>query len=124
MDCGWQWLADLDRFRRLRVVTDDLALFGDDARARATAPVAEPTPIADWQRDLIRRALDARHLTSMEDRQQAVEAAAGRTVSSLRDLTHDEAIRVLNRLGESAQGGERPTSLWESRDEATWLDRM
>lgn len=105
-------------------MTDDLALFGDDPRPAATPPVAEPTPIADWQRDLIRKALDARNLDSMDDRQQAVEAAAGRPVASLRDLTHDEAIRVLNRLGESGQGGARSTSLWESRDEATWIDRM
>ena len=74
--------------------------------------------------DLIRKALDARGLTSMDDRQQAVEGAAGRAVPTLRDLTHDEAIRVLNRLGESGQRGGRSASLWESRDEDTWIDRM
>lgn len=60
----------------------------------------------------------------MADRQQEVERAAGRSVRSLRDLTHDEAIRVLNSLGASGQRSDRPVSLWESRDEDTWIDRM
>lgn len=60
----------------------------------------------------------------MEDRQQAVEDAAGRAVSNLRDLTHDEAIRVLNRLGQSDSTAAGKTSLWESRDEDTWIDRL
>ncbi|RNM12127.1 hypothetical protein EFL26_20160 [Nocardioides pocheonensis] len=83
-----------------------------------------PTPIADWQRDLIRKALDARGLTAMDDRQQAVEGAAGRALANLRDLTHDEAIVVLNRLGGSGPAGNRSASLWESRDEDTWIDRL
>lgn len=105
-------------------MTDELSLFGDQPRVAPTPVVAAPTPIADWQRDLIRRALDARGLTSMDARQHAVEAAAGRAVSNLRDLKHDEAIAVLNRLGELGPTGERKATLWESRDEATWLDRM
>lgn len=105
-------------------MTDELALFGDEPRAAAAPPVALPTPIADWQRDLIRKALDARGLTAMEDRQQAVEVAAGRAVTNLRDLTHDEAIHVLNRLGQAGAAGGRKTSLWESRDEDTWIDRL
>lgn len=60
----------------------------------------------------------------MEDRQRAVAGAAGREVASLRDLTHDEAIRVLNRLGETESRGDRSASLWESRDEPTWIDRL
>lgn len=70
------------------------------------------------------QALNARGLTSMEDRQLAVEGATGRAVRTLRDLTHDEAIRVLNRLGEAPRGADRSTSLWESRDEDTWIDRL
>lgn len=105
-------------------MTDDLALFGDEPPA-APAPVdLAPSPIADWQRDLIRKALDARGLASMEDRQCAVAGAAGRDVASLRDLTHDEAIRVLNRLGATEPRGDRSASLWESRDEPTWIDRL
>lgn len=105
-------------------MTDELALFGDEPRPTAAPPVAAASPIADWQRDLIRKALDARGLTEMEDRQQAVEDAAGRAVSNLRELTHDEAILVLNRLGQSDSTPARKTSLWESRDEDTWIDRL
>lgn len=103
---------------------DDLSLFGDDEPAIPPTQVSAPAPIADWQVDLLRKALDARGLTSMDDRQQAVEGAAGRAVPTLRDLTCDEAIRVLNRLGESGQRGGRSASLWESRDEDTWIDRL
>lgn len=65
-----------------------------------------PTPSTDRQRDLIRNALDGRGLESMDSRQQAVEVAVGRTVPNLRALTHDEAIRVLKRLGETGYAGE------------------
>lgn len=104
-------------------MTDDFALFGDDPQV-APPQVAAPAPIADWQRDLIRKALDARGLTAIEDRQRAVEGAAGREVATLRDLTHDEAIRVLNRLGEAGSTRDRSASLWDSRDEDTWIDRL
>lgn len=105
-------------------MSDDLPLFGDDPRPAPVDAQKTPTPIADWQVDLLRKALDARGLTAMADRQQAVEGAAGRSLRSLRDLTHDEAIRVLNRLGESGQPGDQSVSLWESRDEDTWIDRL
>ena len=106
-------------------MTDDLALFGDDSPVEPTPVVAAPTPIADWQRDLIRKALDARGLAAVEERQRAVEAAVGRPVASLRGLTHDEAIRVLNSLGADAPSGDRSgASSWDSRDADTWIDRM
>lgn len=105
-------------------MSDDVSLFGDD-------PVVPPTqvsaraPIADWQVDLLRNVLEARGLTSMSERQRTIEAAAGRSVESLRALTHDEAMRVLNRLGEhgGAASG-RTTSQWDDRDEDTWIDRL
>lgn len=106
-------------------MSDDLSLFGDDDEpAVPPTQMSAPAPIADWQVELLRRALDARGLTSMDDRQRAVEGATGRAVRSLRDLTHDEGIRVLNRLGEASRGADRSTSLWESRDEDTWIDRL
>lgn len=60
----------------------------------------------------------------MSERQQLIEGAAGRPVQSLRALTRDEAIMVLNRLGEQGAGRERATSLWNDRDEDTWIDRL
>lgn len=105
-------------------MSDDLALFGDEHSEAPARSAPQPTPIADWQRDLIRKALDARGLTLMDERQQAVSAASGRAVASLRDLTQDEAITVLNRLGQVTPTGDRSASLWESRDEDTWIDRL
>lgn len=106
-------------------MSDYLSLFGDDDEPTVTpSQVSEPAPIADWQVELVRKALDVRGLKSMEDRQHAVEGAAGRSVRALRDLTHDEAISVLNRLGKTSRGADRSTSLWESRGEDTWIDRL
>ncbi len=105
-------------------MSDDLSLFGDDEPAAPRTQVSEPATIADWQLGLLRKALDARGLVSMEDRQRAIEAAAGRSIESLRALTHDEAIMVLNRLGENGAARGRTTSQWDDRDEDTWIDRL
>ncbi|MEI2713919.1 MAG: hypothetical protein V9G04_11695 [Nocardioides sp.] len=104
-------------------MSDDLSLFGDDERPEPPAQASAPAPAADWQVDLLRKALNARGLTSMAERQQAIETAAGRAVESLRALTHDEALSVLNRLGPAPT---KPTasSSWDDRDEDTWLDRL
>lgn len=104
-------------------MSDDLSLFGDDAPAPREAPKVQ-TPIADWQVDLLRKALDGRGLTTMADRQRAIEAAAGRPVESLRALTHDEAMSVLTKLGQAPASDRRSTSSWDDRDEDTWIDRM
>lgn len=102
----------------------DLSLFGDDEPVRPAPPPAEPTPVAAWQIDLLRKALDARGLHSMDDRQRLIEASVGRPVSSLRALTHEEAMRALARLGESAPQKALGASAWDERDEDTWIDRL
>jgi hypothetical protein len=80
-------------------------------------------PIRDWQIDLLRKALDARGLTTMAERQTLIEQLAGHPVSALSDLTHDDAMALLSRLGSDA-----PTagsgSPWESREGDTWIDRL
>ena len=108
----------------IAVVSDDLSLFGDDAPSVPVKPATTVTTIADWQIDLLRKALDARGLTTMFDRQQAVESAAGRAVQSPRALTHDEAMRVLTQLGQAPASDRRTTSTWDDRDEDTWIDRL
>lgn len=103
----------------------DLSLFGDDEPQAPVELTPTPTPIADWQVDLLRRALDSRGLTSISDRREAIEAAAGRSVDSLRALTSEEAMRVLTRLGASPAAQQpRSTSSWDDRDEDTWIDRL
>jgi DNA polymerase-3 subunit epsilon len=105
-------------------VSDDLSLFGDEPSPPSAETPAAPTPIADWQVDLLRKALDARGLTSMDDRQRAIESAAGRSVESLRALTHDEGLQVLSRLGQQSSAGPSTTSKWDDREEDTWIDRL
>ena len=103
---------------------DDLSLFGDDSSPAAVEVPKEPAAIADWQVDLLRKALDARGLIAMDDRRQAVEDAAGRPVESLRALTHDEAMSVLTKLGPAPSSERRTTSSWDERAEDTWIDRL
>jgi DNA polymerase-3 subunit epsilon len=104
-------------------VNDELSLFGEEPAPEApVAPVA--APITGWQVDLLRKALDARGLTTMSERQSAIEVAAGRPVESLRALTHDEGLQVLSRLGQAPTSGRAGKSAWDDRDEDTWIDRL
>lgn len=103
---------------------DDLSLFGDDEPAVPQTQVSAPPPIADWQVELLRKALESRDLTSMSERQQAVEDAAGRPVESLRALTSEEAMAVLTKLGRAPAPEQRATSSWDDREEDTWIDRL
>ncbi|WP_372733376.1 hypothetical protein [Nocardioides sp.] len=105
-------------------MTDDLSLFGADEPAVPPNQVSAPAPITDWQVDLLRKALDARGHTTMEERQQAIESAAGRKVTSLRSLAHDEGMQVLSRLGPPPSGGQSRRRSWDDREEDTWIDRL
>jgi len=100
----------------------DASLFGDDEPA-PPANVPSPTPIAGWQVNLLRKALDARGLSAMADRQALIEELAERPVESLRGLTHEEGLRVLAKLGESGPS-RSPGSAWDEREEDTWIDRL
>jgi DNA polymerase-3 subunit epsilon len=60
----------------------------------------------------------------MAERQRAIEDAAQRPVESLRALTHDEALRVLSRLGQAPKKPAEAGSAWDQRDEDTWIDRL
>lgn len=106
-------------------MSTDTPLFGDDPAPHP--PVASAgTPAGEWQVDLVRKALDRHGLSDQTDRKAAVEQHAGRPLTSLRDLTADEAMRVLSALG-AASGAARgaPTaSAWDDRDEDTWIDRL
>ncbi len=106
-------------------MSGDISLFGDDEPDKqAEEPEPGPLPIAKWQIDLLRKALDARGLTTMSERQTAIETATGRAIESLRALTHDEAFRVLTQLGESSSPTVSTGSAWDQRDEDTWIDRL
>ena len=72
---------------------------GDESPTQA---VTAPSPVADWQVDLLRKALDAQGLTGMTERRSAVENAVGRQVESLRQLSSEEALSALSKLGGSS----------------------
>ena len=105
-------------------MSGDLSLFGDDEAAKPVPQARTETPIADWQVGLLRRTLTAHGLTTMAERQRAIEAAAERPIDSLRPLTHPEALRVLSRLGPPPTAQQEAASAWDNRDEDTWIDRL
>lgn len=99
----------------------DQSLFGDEPES---VPVeSAPTPIRDWQVELLRKALDSRGLSTMAERQLLIEQLAGRHVDSLRALEEAEALLLLSKLG-SAAPTTSSESLWDSRSEDTWIDRL
>ena len=109
--------------RSMCAMSMEASLFGDE-EPDAPAPDQRPAaPVADWQVDLLRKALDARGLTSMVERQRVIEEAVGHAVTSLRALTGEEAMRTLARLGERAPA-KAAGSRWDERDEDTWIDRL
>lgn len=105
-------------------VLDEPSLFGDDEPTQQEAAQPAPSPVADWQVDMLRKALDARGLTTMTERQQVIEEAVGRSVESLRMLTHEEGLRVLSQLGQAPTSQTSSKSAWDDRDEDTWIDRL
>src|SRR5690348_7586339 len=105
-------------------MSGDLSLFGEDEPEAPAQPVPREAPIADWLVDELRRTLAAHGLTTMAERQQAIEAAAERPVESLRSLTRAEALRVLERLSPVRAERTGATSAWDDRDEDTWIDRL
>ena len=105
-------------------VSGDLSLFGDDQSDEPVQPVRTEVSIPDWLVDSLREALTARGLTTMDQRQEAIEAAAGRSVESLRALTRAEAMRVLEQLSPASASEKGSTSSWDDRDEDTWIDRL
>lgn len=105
-------------------MSGDLSLFGDN-EPDEPAPVQHiDPPASDWQIDLLRKALDARGLTTQTERQAAVEQAVERPVEALRALTQEEALRVLSRLGQTPTTQKAAGSAWDQRDEDTWIDRL
>ena len=105
-------------------MSGNLSLFGDDPPEEPVQPVPTEAPIADWLVSDIRTALTARGLTTMAERQHAIETAVERPVQSLRLLTRAEALRVLSLLGSKAAPHTSQTSAWDDRDEETWIDRL
>ena len=80
--------------------------------------------IADGLVDAIREAPTDRGLTTMPERQQAVEAVTGRPIESLRSLTRAEALRVVSDLSPTTAPKAGATSAWDDREGDTWIDRL
>lgn len=69
-------------------------------------------------------ATDSFRKEAMVDRQQLIDHLAGRPVASLRGLTAAEALRILSTLGKDDAPRTQASSLWDSREEDTWIDRL
>ncbi|WP_232676814.1 hypothetical protein [Nocardioides sp. R-C-SC26] len=104
-------------------MTGDLPLFSG-VSAVPEPPLPSPPAVPEWQIGLLRKALDARGLDDMTARKAAIDAAVGRPVASLRELTAAEAMGALRVLGEDQAAAQRTRRTWDDRDEDTWIDRM
>lgn len=123
--CCWpRESAATSLVRSLGAMSDELALFAEEPSNSAPEPDRRPTPISDWQVELLRKALDARGLTTMAERQAVVEESVGHPVESLRALTQEEALQALAKLGEQRTARPSGGSSWDNRDEDTWIDRL
>ncbi|MFT4010663.1 MAG: hypothetical protein QM655_11555 [Nocardioidaceae bacterium] len=60
----------------------------------------------------------------MEERKALIETEVGRPVASLRALTHEEALRLLSKMGQQGPVKPRVSSSWDEREEDTWIDRL
>ncbi len=87
-------------------------------------PAPTDGTIADWLVDDLRAALTARGLSTMAERQDAIERVVERPVESLRSLTRAEALRVLTLLRSTSTPQASRKSSWDDRDEETWIDRL
>ncbi|WP_432543031.1 hypothetical protein [Kineococcus sp. SYSU DK002] len=105
-------------------MTGELSLFGDDEPEGVEDLEAVVAPIAPWQEALLRKSLDGLGLVTMDERQRAIETAAGRPVESLRSLTHAEALSVAERLAAVTPKTASSTTSWDDREESTWIDRL
>jgi DNA polymerase-3 subunit epsilon len=106
-------------------VSGELSLFGgDESPEEPDQPVSAEAGIADWLVDDIRTALTTRGLTTMTERQKAIESIVDRPVESLRSLTRAEALRVLASLRSQPMAQAGGGSAWDARDEDTWIDRL
>jgi hypothetical protein len=104
-------------------MASELSLFGDELPQAPGQPVPRDDSIPDWLVEDIRAALTALGLTTMAERQRAIEAAVERPVESLRALTRAEALRVMASLRSPSAPTDNASS-WDNRDEDTWIDRL
>lgn len=105
-------------------MSGDPSLFGDDQSSAPVQTAHVETPIPDWLVNQLKDALTSLGLTTMAERQLAIEAAAERPVQSLRALTRAEALRVLERLSFRSAPPAPSASAWDAREEDTWIDRL
>lgn len=105
-------------------MSDQDSLFRDLLDGGEERVVSEPVVhgLSQWKIDMLRAALDRKGLSSMLERQRAVEAIVGHNVANLRQLTSGEATAVLEAL--SNVDRTRNASNWDDREEATWIDRL
>ncbi|WP_400160568.1 hypothetical protein [Arthrobacter sp. BPSS-3] len=82
--------------------------------------------ITDGQVAQIRAAFAEAGIHEQNERKAVIESCVVRAVSSLRDLYSTDAHRVLNLLRQRRDG--RPTtvvgSVWDNREEDTWIDKL
>lgn len=103
-------------------MSDALFEFGDSSAAEVSQ---SPPPARGEQVTTIRAGLDIIGIVDQKDRQAFVESVVLAPTASLRDLSALQARRVIDRLKDAQTSKSLSTgSLWDDRDEETWIDRL
>ncbi|MDJ0318380.1 hypothetical protein [Arthrobacter antibioticus] len=106
-------------------MSDALFDFGSTDEPQ-TGPVHQrDIPVKDHQVQQIREGLDAAEVMDQDERQRTIQSYVARQVSSLRDLHAHEAHAIIQRLKQLRTAGPTKTgSVWDQRDEDTWIDKL
>lgn len=86
----------------------------------------ERKPITDDQIARVRAAFADAGINEQNDRKTVIEACIVRPVTSLRDLYAMEAHRVIRLIRQRKDAGPKIVggSVWDNREEETWIDKL
>jgi hypothetical protein len=117
-------VANLEsKIRRGSTVNDStFDIFGqpDQAPEAPTDP-----PIRDAQVQQLREAFAAAGIDSMDDRRAIIESCTIRQVASIRELLAKDVRPILRRIEERSVAPRQTSgSVWDNRDEDTWIDKL
>lgn len=103
---------------------DEPGLF--DLPARTPEPHERQEPlITDQQVATIRRAFDDAGIVSMEERQELIQTCTVRPIANIRELYVQDVRQVLKRIEDRKNyTGPSTGSLWDNREEDTWIDKL
>lgn len=103
---------------------NDFSLFDIPNDSAPKAPQTLPElPIRPEQVQEIRDAFDRAGIVEQNARKELIESVVIRDVASLRELRAVEALRIVQRIKDTAKPKSTGSS-WDTREEDTWIDKL